>query len=71
MHKVSTEIGSFSPIVGEHKAVELVARAGFDAWDFSMFDMARWDWARNDLVERDHPLKGDGYLRTVDGKRCV
>lgn len=63
MHKVSTEIGSFSPIVGEHKAVELVARAGFDAWDFSMFDMARWDWARNDLVERDHPLKGDGYLK--------
>ena len=62
MYKVSTEIGSFAPIVGEHKAVELVAKAGFDAWDFSMMDMARWDWNTNDLKAVDHPLKRNDYL---------
>ena len=63
MYKVSTEIGSFAWIVGEHKAVELVAKAGFDAWDFSMFDMARWDWNTNSLKDVDHPLKRDDYLK--------
>ena len=37
--KISTEIGSIASLVGEEKAVELVAKSGFDAWDFSMFDM--------------------------------
>ena len=37
--KISTEIGSASRKVGEEKAVELIAKAGFDAWDFSMFSM--------------------------------
>ena len=41
--KISTEIDSISKKVGEEKAVELVAKAGFDAWDFSMFNMARWN----------------------------
>ena len=36
---ISTEIGSASKIVGEERAVELIAKAGFDAWDFSMFDL--------------------------------
>ena len=35
--KISTEIGSIATLVGEEKAVELVAKIGFDAWDFSMF----------------------------------
>ena len=37
--KTSTEIASIAKLVGEHKAVELCGKAGFDAWDFSMFDM--------------------------------
>lgn len=37
--KISTEICSSGRIIGEEKAVELIAKAGFDAWDFSMFDM--------------------------------
>ena len=37
--KISTEIGSISKVVGTEKAVELCGKAGFDAWDFSMFDM--------------------------------
>ncbi len=60
---VSTEIGSSSRIVGEHKAVELVGKAGFDAWDFSMFDMARWDWGTRSVVDNGHPLRSSGYLK--------
>ena len=37
--KISTEIASIANKVGEYKAVELCGKAGFDAWDFSMFDM--------------------------------
>ena len=37
--KVSTQIEVASSFVGEERAVELVAKAGFDAWDFSMFTM--------------------------------
>lgn len=35
--KISTEIDSIANIVGEEKAIELIAKAGFDAWDFSLF----------------------------------
>ena len=42
--KISTEIASASRLVGEEKAVELLAKAGFDAWDFSMFSMCRYNW---------------------------
>ena len=41
--KLSTEIQSISKIVGMEKAVELCAKAGFDAWDFSMFSMCNYD----------------------------
>lgn len=51
--RISTEIGSIAKIVGEHKAVELCAKAGFDGWDFSMFQMCLFD----------HPLCGRNYLQ--------
>ena len=60
--KTSTEIGSASKIIGEEKAVEYCAKAGFDAWDFSMFDMARFDRKSGRLIESNHPLKGENYL---------
>ncbi len=60
--KTSTEIGSLKKLVGERKAVELVAKAGFDAWDFSMFDMARWDWDNGVIFDTPHPLKSSEYL---------
>ena len=50
--KISTEIGSFAKLVGEEKAVYMVAEAGFDAFDFSMLRM--------DTVT--HPLGGSDYL---------
>ena len=60
--RISTEIASIARHVGEHKAVELVAKAGFDCWDFSMFDMCR---VNGEMIPQisDHPLSGTQYLR--------
>lgn len=58
--KISTEIGSIASHIGEEKAVELVAKAGFDAWDFSMFDMC--EKKNGVLVPTDHPTAQDNYL---------
>ena len=63
--KISTEINSIARIVGEHKAVELIGKAGFDCWDFSLFRMCLWDWGKNTPVNEDHPLKRDNYLTFV------
>ncbi len=59
--KISTEIHSTSRHVGEEKAIELLAKAGFDCWDFSMFEMARIDWNKMAPVESDHPLSKAGW----------
>ncbi len=56
MLKTSTEIGSIAKFVGEEKAVELVARAGFDAWDFSMCKMVNYDWRTKSCIPSDHVL---------------
>lgn len=60
--KISTEIGSAAKIIGEERAIALIAAAGFDAWDFSMFSMCKYDWDNKRLKENDHPLAGDNYL---------
>ncbi|MBQ8840238.1 MAG: sugar phosphate isomerase/epimerase [Clostridia bacterium] len=60
--KISTEICSLSKHIGEEKAIEMYAKAGFDCWDFSMFDMARIDWSNYSLLESNHPLAGKDYL---------
>ena len=61
--KISTEINSAAKIVGEENAVELIAKAGFDAWDFSMFSMCKYDWRTNSILENSHPLAGNEYLK--------
>ena len=59
----STEIGSTSASVGEEKAVELVAKAGFDAWDFSMCsNILQYNWGEKTAKLLDHPLAGSNYL---------
>ncbi len=60
--KISTEIASAARIVGEEKAIELYAKAGFDAWDFSMFAMCNYDWSSRTVLQSDHPLAGPNYL---------
>ena len=61
--KVSTQIEKASLLVGEEKTVELIAKAGFDAWDFSMFSMCDYDWDNNMLRPNSHPLAGKDYLK--------
>jgi sugar phosphate isomerase/epimerase len=60
--KISTEIASASRILGEERAIEALAKAGFDAWDFSMFKMAPFDWGKGEVIKNDHPLQGNNYL---------
>lgn len=59
--KISTEISSLSALVGDEKAVECVANAGFDAWDFSMFGAADNDHDGGRLIFNSHPLSGREY----------
>ncbi len=61
--KISTEIVSASRITGERQAVEYVAKAGFNAWDFSMFDMCKYNWGTKSLEHTYHPLAGNDYLK--------
>lgn len=56
--KISTEIQSAAKIIGEEKAVELIAKAGFDAWDFSLFSMCAYDWKTRSVLPSKHPLAG-------------
>ncbi len=53
--KTSTEIESIEKHVGQEKAVELVAKAGFDAFDLSMFCMRS--------METPHPLNSPSALK--------
>lgn len=60
--KISTEIGSAAKIIGMEKAVEMCAKACFDAWDFSMMDMCRVDGQTGKTIKTDSPLAGEHYL---------
>lgn len=61
--KISTEIASIAKLVGEYKAVELCAKAGFDGWDFSMIQMGGYDWKIGACVLSEHPLCGSNCLQ--------
>ncbi len=58
--KISTEIDSIALHIGEEKAVELVAKTGFDAWDFSMFQMC--EKKNGVLVPTNHITAQGDYL---------
>lgn len=63
--KISTEISSIAKLVGEEKALEYVARAGFDSYDFSMFSMCIYKNKLGGVVHTGHPLSTDEYLPFV------
>ncbi|MBQ8545469.1 MAG: sugar phosphate isomerase/epimerase [Clostridia bacterium] len=69
--KISTEIHSTSRHVGEEKAIELLAKAGFDCWDFSMFEMVRIDWRDMTIIESSHPLNGKEWRAFAQKLRHV
>ena len=58
--RTSTEIYSIAKHIGEERAVELVAKSGFDGWDFSMFDMCKSK--RGILIPENHITATDNYL---------
>lgn len=60
--KISTEIWTIAKVVGMEKAVELCGKAGFDAWDFSLFDMCRIDWGTMRPYPVQNRLNGNDYL---------
>ena len=61
--KISSEILTASKIIGEKRTIEYYAKAGFDAWDFSMFSMCRYDKINACLLENEHPLAGNEYIK--------
>lgn len=63
--KTSTEIGSIYRQVGEERAIELVAKAGFDAWDFSMSAYFTYDWNKGIVLDKDCPFRSSEYLPFV------
>ena len=66
--KTSTEIYSITKKVGPHKAVELCARAGFDAWDFSMFSM---DKLIRTALPFKHRINSSVYLGLARGLKRI
>jgi len=60
--RISTEIASAARIIGEEKAVEYVAKAGFDCWDFSMFKMCRYSKLQGRVLEEDSRFAENNYL---------
>jgi len=58
MLKTSTELRSIANKVGEEKAIELIAKAGFDGWDLSMLCMVNYNWSTGDCKPSNHPLAG-------------
>ena len=63
--KISTEISSASKLIGEHQAVKMIAKAGFDAWDLSMFAMCKYNWQTGLCESTNHPLSGNAYLKFI------
>ncbi len=61
--KTSTEIESVAKLIGEERAVEYIAKAGFDAWDFTMRAMCPYDPRTRSAAPSDHPLAGADYLK--------
>lgn len=48
---ISTQTDSFQRNFGEHEAIKMLAKVGFDALDYSMFG----------ILHKDHPLYKDDY----------
>ena len=59
--KISTCIDSIAKTVGDEGAIRLVAEAGFDCFDLSLFKMAPFDYRAQRFTESDHPFAGEGW----------
>ena len=55
--KTSTETDSIAGRTGWEKALELIADAGFDCWDFSLLKMCSYNWQTGERIITGHPLE--------------
>ena len=69
--KTSTELRSAADLVGERKAVELIAKAGFDGWDFSLYEICKYSKKLGGAPDSSHPLAGADYLKFVRELRRI
>ena len=69
--RTSTEIASLCQFMTQEEAVRAVARAGFDAFDLSMFDLVRYDWATGEAAASDAPLAGPDYVKAARRLRQI
>lgn len=63
--RISTETASIRKHVSHAKTIEYIAKAGFDAYDFTMTEMVGVDWKQRKLILSDSPLAGAGYLKYI------
>ena len=69
--KISTEIQSIYLRVGYEKAIEMTAKAGFDAYDLSLFHMIRYDKDLNCFINEESPFQGAGYLKNLHNLKKI
>ena len=69
--KISTETKSLADIVGFEKALELLAKAGFDAFDFSLFDLGKWDWNTSSQIVEDNFPSFDDLVEKVNNLKAI
>ena len=61
--KTSTEISSLCARVSHEKALEMLGQAGFDAFDLSLFEMGKYDWANRRMLPSSSPFLGPDALK--------
>ncbi len=66
--RTSTELMSVAELVGAEKAVELIAKAGFDAWDYTMLYYCACDYPTKSV---SGPFVGDDYLKIARRLRRI
>ena len=69
--RISTEISSTAVLVGEERAIEVLAKAGFDCYDLSMFAMARFEKGTDHILDSDHPLHSANYAAYAKNLRKI
>ncbi len=60
--KTSTQTRYPSSVFGLEKAIEYIAKAGYDAWDISLSEICDYDWTNHVAKFADHPLCSSNYL---------
>ena len=69
---ISTPTCSIGEWLGEDRAIELIAKAGFNAFDYSIYTMAKFNWnTLQPIIEENHPLYKSNYIKYLQGLKRV